>query len=228
METVPRLAPPRRSPQKITISPEVSFLCLFFYFMLTMEQRLVNSLNKPPGRISPFKGKMSQLSSDQIFATTPRRIINFKTQSVDRYNKPEIKFKNLERLAPSKSLGTPSRMVIGKKPQSEQVSRLNRPTVSSSLKENDPNTNLLETFKSKSILKRTLSPPNEKEETDDNDLRTTINTIKNQGIPNDTLQLLTKKRKVTFNVEDDLLQKILNNQELILKRLDRIENHLQI
>jgi hypothetical protein len=272
MEIVPKLEYRDKSPRRSSLSPQQVSRAASNELpgrLTDINPQLNEALGKPPGRVSPFKGKRSHLTANQIFATTPGRIINSSnTQSVDRHgfnktasdnnvtNRPVeiIKFENLKRFAPSKSLATPSRMVTGKRkqPQSEQISRLDRPTISSGLKaENEPNTNLLERFKSnRSILKRTLSPPSETEEdaassSFETDLMTSLNTMKNSGNAKDVLNLLSstsgsepahprKKRSVVKFDENnkeglnaqvmETLQIILQNQEAIIRRLNKLES----
>lgn len=152
-------------------------------------------------RLSPFKGSRSNMSSTEIFATTPKRILNAKTQSVDRYGfnnqsktaegKPVITFESLKPMAQSNLRAgshTPSRMVRGRRvvPNSEQPSRLGRTPIKINGK--DVNENLFDKFASKSGTRSCLksSQPNSSEtrsRTDpndsDNDLTTSLNTIKN-------------------------------------------------
>lgn len=174
-------------------------------------------MNKPPGRVSPFKGTKANMTADQIFATTPRRVMNSKAQSVDRshaFPPPvptfvaptvassskagAITFDSLMPMASSKlKHATPSRMITSNKKragsQSDQpISRVaNR---SSSLEKDPASNNLMDSFTQRSILKRKLTPPAEENDTSMNesemDLTTSLNTMKNAESAKNVMKFL--------------------------------------
>ena len=240
-------------------------------------QQAPDALGKPPSRLSPFKGARANMTSSEIFATTPKRIFNSKTQSVDRHGfgklvgdpfggnteTNEITFGTLKRLAPSNmnsKLRTPSRMVKGRTrtlPNSEQPSRTGRPSLNINGK--DVNTNLLGKFNSQNEIKPCLkmkgsSPekPKDQNNDSDNDLTTSLNTMKNaenaksvkaflqSGDDAEVTQPRKKRRAVTFTSElnkidespgkDEDLQKmlkmVLENQRVIMNKLNQIEERL--
>ncbi|KAH3679277.1 hypothetical protein WICMUC_001101 [Wickerhamomyces mucosus] len=167
-------------------------------------------LQKPPIRISPFKGKLSHMSNQEIFSVTPKRLnLSSKTQSVDRTSfvptKPEITFESLKGMAGStlKAYHTPSRMITGRKrlhPNSEVPVRSLHIKNTNNLK--DPRANLIDKFNAqKSILKK--KSPEKSENTEDiedtgndTDMTTEINTMKN-AVSNDDIELLLKNPEFT-------------------------------
>lgn len=213
------------------------------------------------------------MTAGEIFATTPRRVLHSKTQSVDRNgfssrlasteNRPEITFDTLKSMAPSSLRAgshTPSRMVKGRRrlPNSEQPSRISKPSVN--IRGKDVNANLFEKFRAheevKPCLKWTAKPPQDKEVKDadasDNDLTTSLNTIKNAESAKNVKKFLQnkddvdpsnqprkKRRAVTFTTElnkieespakDDIhkmLHLILENQKAIMTKLNDLEGRL--
>lgn len=210
------------------------------------------------------------MTANEIFATTPRRVLHSKTQSVDRNgfssrlsgteNRPEITFDALKSMAPSSLRAgshTPSRMVKGRRvlPNSEQPSRISKPSIN--VRGKDVNANLLEKLRGneevKPCLKWTKKPQQAQEIKDadasDNDLTTSLNTIKNAESAKNVKKFLQntddfnqprkKRRAVTFTTELDkieeysskkdvheILEKILKNQQVIMAKLDDLESRL--
>lgn len=183
-------------------------------------------LFQSPARVSPFKGPRALQTDQEIFAVTPRRLAHYrnKSQSADR-----VSFSEMTGMAPSlRVTQTPSRMISSKKAvsQSEQPkSRLLKPTLASQAKSLE-----------RPILKRRLSPPTELNE-DDTDIRTLINTHENAKSARSVIEYLhdtepsspqpRKKRSVNFEDPDEtsrLLYQILENQQLILQRLQALED----
>lgn len=211
------------------------------------------------------------MTSNEIFATTPRRIFNSKSQSVDRNGfagpfvvpqRNEITFDSLKDIAPStlKAVShTPSRMVKGRRAHlsnSEQPSRLGRPSLH--IRGKEVNANLLEKFKSQNEIKSCLktkegSPekPIKEGSGSDNDLTTSLNTLKNAANAKSVKAFLQsndaqedqqprkKRRAVSFiselnNIEESpvtndqkMLHMILENQKIIMKKLEELESRLR-
>ncbi|CCH42453.1 hypothetical protein BN7_1998 [Wickerhamomyces ciferrii] len=236
-----------------------------------------------PRRLSPNKNGLNP--DPPSFTTTPRRILPIKrsTQSVDRNgfepqeeSKPEITFNSLKGLAPSNLrtvARTPSRRGVRTRtlPNSDRVFRFNAQPLNVGAK--DINTNLLDKFKAqgkvKSCLKSTndnianvgvnIKASSESSSDEDNDMRTTLNTLKNAANAKDVKAFLSsgnenaelvqprkRKRAVSFNPElnqiaetihhDDinndnstqrLLNLVLQNQEIIMSKLDALEKRLK-
>lgn len=135
----------------------------------------LEGISKPPGRISPFKGAKAQLTPHEIFATTPRRVLNGRvahhrqpgaagaaanqTQSCDRLEPTQ--FGSAGPGTARAAAHTPSRIIKGRKYiSSEQpISKLRRmdDSAASSDINLNVNRNLLNQFKEKK-LKPCLKP----------------------------------------------------------------------
>lgn len=233
MLQIPKLDFRERSPPKTLGSPT----------------RLLHSAS----RVSPFKGSKAHMTDKEIFATSPKRLGSSSVKR-NQVTLSEMRTTLAPSVSMRKQFEqTPSRMISGRRNgiHSEQpASRIQRPTMSSLRRMVNPSSVPLSG--NANLSKENLATPKEEDESvDSTDMRTLINTKRNAESARSVLKYLKseeqspkrkKQRLVNFdskihlvdeapdstissqNQTIELLQKILENQKLILERLSALEN----